>query len=421
MSAKEANECISNEKMINPNNNNDSTSIEEQSSIDSSKTLFNNNKIENSSKNKFSNSNIKEVYEDNFLEEINKISILLEEDYTFIGMDTEFPGTVYNSKNYTKKNFYYETLKININSLKLIQLGITLRNKKGEFPTKYPYYTWQFNFKFDLEKDTFSPKSIKLLKNAGINFEKLKQNGIDYKIFAIYLITSGLVLNTDIHWICFQGSYDFGYLLQLLINKPLPETEDEFIELLNIYFPHYYDIRMLAKDKCCLQGSLNKLAKRLIIDRGAGDAHQAGSDSYITIRIFYKLIKCGIINKDLLKKNKNILYGIGLGEDNEMFIKYMKKQEKENLKKKNKDQSHTAAAENNNYNHNNIIMDSFNYENNNMTNNCLIYSNIKPQAFNYSLINMNCYAINYFNSNLFYNDNAKNVSNMIINRKLSIL
>ena len=91
MSAKEANECISNEKMINPNNNNDSTSIEEQSSIDSSKTLFNNNKIENSSKNKFSNSNIKEVYEDNFLEEINKISILLEEDYTFIGMDTEFP------------------------------------------------------------------------------------------------------------------------------------------------------------------------------------------------------------------------------------------------------------------------------------------------------------------------------------------
>ena len=406
MSAKEANECISNEKMINPNNNNDSTSIEEQSSIDSSKTLFNNNKNENSSKNKFSNSNIKEVYEDNFLEEINKISILLEEDYTFIGLDTEFPGTVYNSKNYTKKNFYYETLKININSLKLIQLGIALRNKKGEFPTKYPYFTWQFNFKFDLEKDTFSPKSIKLLKNAGINFEKLKQNGIDYKIFAIYLITSGLVLNTDIHWICFQGSYDFGYLLQLLINKPLPETEDEFIELLNTYFPHYYDIRMLAKDKCCLQGSLNKLAKRLIIDRGAGDAHQAGSDSYITIRIFYKLIKCGIINKDLLKKNKNILYGIGLGEDNEMFIKYMKKQEKENLKKKNKDLSH-IATEKKNYSHNNIIMDSFNYENNNMTNNCLIYSNIKPQTFNYSLINMNCYGINYFNSNLFYNDNAK--------------
>ena len=414
-----ANEGISNETTINLNNNsNDSTSITELSSIDSSKTLSNtNNKIENSSKNKFSNSNIKEVYEDNFIEEINKISILLEEDYTFVGMDTEFPGTVYNSKNYTKKTFYYETLKININSLKLIQLGITLRNKKGEFPTKYPYFTWQFNFKFDLEKDTFSPKSIKLLKNAGINFEKLKKHGIDYKIFATYLITSGLVLNTDIHWICFQGSYDFGYLLKLLINKPLPENENVFIELLNLYFPHYYDIRMLAKDKCCLQGSLNKLAKRLIIDRGEGDAHQAGSDSYITIRIFYKLIKCGIINKALLKKNKNILYGIGLGEDNDMFIKYMKKQEKENMKKKNKDINHIAVENNNNYN--NIIMDSFNFENNNISNNFLIYSNVK--ALNYSLINMNCYGINFFDSNIFYNSNVKNIPNMIINRKLSIV
>ena len=412
-----SNECISNENIIILNNSNDLTPIEELSSIDSSKILSKNKIEKNSSKNKFSNSNIKEVYEDNFLEEINKISILLEEDYNFIGMDTEFPGTVYNSKNYTKKNFYYETLKININSLKLIQLGITLRNKKGEFPTKFSYYTWQFNFKFDLEKDIFAPKSIKLLKNAGINFEKLKKNGIDYKMFASSLITSGLVLNSDIHWICFQGSYDFGYLLKLLINKSLPENENEFIELLNLYFPHYYDIRMLSKDKCCLQGSLNKLAKRLIIDRGEGDAHQAGSDSYITIRIFYKLIKCGIINKDLLKKNKNILYGIGLGEDNDMFIKYMKKQEKENIKKKNKDINHFAVENNNNCI--NIFLDSFNYENNNITNNCLIYPNIK--ALNYSLINMNCYGINYFNSNLFYNDNVKNAPNMITNRKLSIV
>lgn len=136
-------------------------------------------------------------------------------------------------------------------------------------------------------------------------------------------MTSGLVLNPDINWICFQGSYDFGYLLRLLINKPLPENENDFIKLLNIYFPNYYDIRILAKDKCCLQGSLNKLAKRLKIKRDNGDAHQAGSDSYITIGIFYKLIKCGIVTKELLKEKKNILYGIGLGEDNEMIKKYM--------------------------------------------------------------------------------------------------
>ena len=407
-----ANKCLSNEKRTKSNSTNDSTSIEDHSLNDSPKVSS--NPIYND-KNRippFSNSNIKEVYEENFIEEIKKISTLLEEDFTFIGMDTEFPGTVFSPKAYSKKNFYYETLRLNINSLKLIQLGITLRNKKGEYPTKYPYYTWQFNFKFDIQKDNFSSKSIKLLKNAGINFEKLSKNGIDYKVFASYLMTSGLVLNPDIHWICFQGSYDFGYLLKLLLNEPLPETENKFIELINIYFPKYYDIRMFAKDKCCLQGSLNKLAKRLKIDRGEGDAHQAGSDSYITIGVFYKLIKCGILTKDLMKKYKNILYGIGLGEDNDIIMKYLKNEEKDKCK----NMKHSARNNDNSH----IVFYNYNYENNNhMSNNCLFYSNNKN--INYSLINANCFGVNYFNSNLFYYDNIKNVSKMRTNQKLTLV
>ena len=35
-----------------------------------------------------------EVYEDNFIQEIKNISSLLDE-YNYIGMDTEFPGTVF--------------------------------------------------------------------------------------------------------------------------------------------------------------------------------------------------------------------------------------------------------------------------------------------------------------------------------------
>ena len=410
-----ANKCLSNDKS-NTNNSNDSTSLEDLSTFNLKNSSSNIEK-EKSKKIQTSKSYIKEVYEDNLIEEIKKISILVEEDdYNFVGMDTEFPGTVFNSKNYSKQNFYYETLKININSLKLIQLGITLRNKKGEYPSKYPYYIWQFNFKFDIENDIFSQKSIKLLKNAGINFEKLKKNGITHKIFASYLMTSGLVLNPEVRWICFQGSYDFGYLLRLLLNEPLPDNENEFIKLLNLYFPNYYDIRMIAKDKCCLQGSLNKLAKRLKINRDNGDAHQAGSDSYITIGIFYKLIKCGIVTKELMKEKKNILYGIGLGEDNEMIIKYMKKEFDEN---NNKNDNYSCGDNNCIYNNNNNL-DSYNYENNNhMSNNCLLYSNIK--GINYSLINMNYYGINYFNSNFFYFDNIKNIPNMMLNTKLSII
>ena len=394
-------ECISHEKSINTNSSNDSTSTEELCIKNSIKSLSN-SETETTKNIPFSNSNIKEVYEDNFIEEIKKITNLIEEDYNYVGMDTEFPGTVYNSKNYTEKNFYYETLKLNINSLKLIQLGITLRNKNGEYPSKFPYYTWQFNFKFDIEKDSYSPKSLKLLKNAGINFEKLKNNGIDQKNFAIYFMTSGLVLNPEISWICFQGSYDFGYLLRLLINEPLPDTENEFIKLLNLYFPNFYDIRMLAKDKCCLQGSLNKLAKRLKIERGSGDAHQAGSDSYITLGIFYKLIKCGIVNKELMIENKNILYGIGLGQDNEKIIKYLKKDDDEKYKNKNISYIYGNVKSNKN------VLENNSFENiGNNYNNGLLYSNSK--GINYNLFNLNFYGINYFNSNLLYYDSIKNV------------
>ena len=392
-------ECISNfienKKSSYTNNSNDSTSIEKLSIINPFKpfSISNTNNI------------IKEVYEDNFLEELKKITVLLEEDFTVVGMDTEFPGTVFNSNNYTNKNFYYEILKINIDSLKLIQLGITLKNKKGEFPSKYPYFTWQFNFKFDIKKEFFCPKSIKLLTNAGINFEKLKNKGIEHKKFAIYFMTSGLVLNPDINWICFQGSYDFGYLLRLLINEPLPEKENEFIKLLNLYFPNFYDIRMLAKDKCCLQGSLNKLAKRLKIDRGTSDAHQAGSDSYITIEIYIKLIKCGIANKELMIKNKNILYGIGIGQDNDNIIKYMKKNYNEMNKNKNNNYIYGNVNYNNNY------LDSFDNKNI-ISNNCNIknycmFSNDK--YINCNFINLNYFGFNFFNSNLFYYDSIRNV------------
>ena len=119
-----------------------------------------------------------EVYEDNFVTEIKNMSKFLEE-YNYIGMDTEFPGTVYCVNNYTE-DFYYRTLKLNVDKLKLIQLGITLTNSKGEYPKDYPYHTWQFNLEFDMKKDNYASDSLKLLLNCGIDFNKLKRKGIKH-------------------------------------------------------------------------------------------------------------------------------------------------------------------------------------------------------------------------------------------------
>ena len=74
------------------------------------------------------NSGIVEVFKDNFIEEMKNLSRLLEE-YNYVGMDTEFPGTVYNVDNMTE-DFYYRTLKRNVDKLKLIQFGITLKKSK---------------------------------------------------------------------------------------------------------------------------------------------------------------------------------------------------------------------------------------------------------------------------------------------------
>ena len=264
---------------------------------------------------------IKEVYAENLEEEIKVIKSVINE-YNYIGMDTEFPGTVYSLNNLTN-DFYYKTMEKNVNSLKLIQLGITLTSKNGEYPKNIPYHTWQFNFKYDEKKDLYSEDSLNLLKSTGIDFENLKKNGIDQTKFGAILKDSWLVLNPNIIWVSFHGSYDFAYLLKLLINENLPTTESDYINLLCCYFPNFYDIKSLIKDNdTYFHGGLNKLIYALDIKR-KGIKHQAGSDSLATIEAYHKLIENGSINVKKLKKFKNVLYGIGIGRDNENTIRYM--------------------------------------------------------------------------------------------------
>ena len=264
------------------------------------------------------NSTLIEVYSDNFIQEIKHLSSYLDE-YNFIGMDTEFPGIVYKLDSYTN-DFYYRSIEKNVNNLKIIQLGISLSNSKGENPENVS--TWQFNFKFDTSIDKYSSDSISLLINSGINFDLLKNKGIPHNLFAEYFITSGLLLDNNIHWISYHGITDFAYLLRLALNCNLPNEEKEFIDLLQFYFPSFYDIRYLIHGKEQYKGGLNKLIQYLDIERN-GDVHQAGSDSLVTSEAFFNLINKGIVTFEELKSCENILYGIGEGEDNNETISYV--------------------------------------------------------------------------------------------------
>ena len=260
-----------------------------------------------------------EVYQDNFIKEIKRIGKYLKQ-YPYIGMDTEFPGIVYPCT-CTNSDFYYHYIKTNVDKLKLIQLGITLTNAKGEKP---PYTTtWQFNLKFDYENDIHSTESISLLYNSGINFHKLKKEGISHRLFAEYLTVSGMVLNENVVWISFNGFSDFAYLLKLLTGDLLPNNTNEFLELLKIYFPNAYDIKYLIKDNELYKGGLVKISKELNIER-KGEVHQAGSDSLVTSEVFFKLIENNSISKNDINFGKNIMYGIGEGADDSETFTYTK-------------------------------------------------------------------------------------------------
>ncbi|CAD2220570.1 CCR4-NOT transcription complex subunit 7/8 [Angomonas deanei] len=233
---------------------------------------------------------IRDVWEANLEEEFANIRALLK-DYPYIAMDTEFPGVVAKPVGSfkTTHEFYYQTMKCNVNILKLIQLGFTLLNEKGEVPENC--CTWQFNFRFNLKVDMYTKESIDLLQVGGIDFEYLRVYGVDVGHFAELLISSGMILNPDVRWLAFQAGYDFGYLTKVICNKELPDFEDDFLQTFHTLFPSMFDLKYLLRgtDKTFSYG-LDALADNLKLRR-FGTQHQAGSDSLLTGHCYFKLLR----------------------------------------------------------------------------------------------------------------------------------
>lgn len=248
-----------------------------------------------------------EVWSHNLDAEMTRISELVEV-YDHVSVDTEFPGVVARPISAARtRDSQYQTLRCNVDLLKIIQLGLTLTDSEGHTPKGV--CTWQFNFAFDLNSDMYAQDSIDLLRAHGLDFEAHRKDGVDVFTFAELLITSGLVLLPDVTWLSFHGGYDFGYLLKLLTTLPLPTEEQKFFSRLRLYFPRFCDLKCLTRAGNKYHGGLNKIADQLDISR-VGTSHQAGSDSLLTSHIFFKLLKDefnGEFNKEMLGR----LYGLG--------------------------------------------------------------------------------------------------------------
>ncbi|PIA36298.1 hypothetical protein AQUCO_03400297v1 [Aquilegia coerulea] len=254
---------------------------------------------------------IRQVWAYNVMQEFDLIRKHVPE-YKFASFDTEFPGSIHGQyRSHASPLDSYTYLRANVDATNIIQLGLTLSNGRGKF------MVWEFNFNdFNLTRgDPHNPISVQFLQHHGIDLDKTAKDGINSKNFGELLTLSGLLRNENLTWVGFHSATDFGYLIRILTQRLLPSDVDEFMNLVWYYFgTRTCDLKYMTYCQG-LHGGLEKVANALNIHRSAGDSHQAGSDSLLTMQTYMKVMDfflAHIESEQLYYNFGGVLYGLGI-------------------------------------------------------------------------------------------------------------
>lgn len=190
---------------------------------------------------------VRDVWANNLNAEFSSIRRLVDQ-YNCIAITTEFVGTIVRPiGNFrSKSDYHYQTMRTNVDLLNPIQIGISLSDAQGNKPDNTPS-TWQFNFFFDVTKEMVSPESLDLLKKSGVVFEKHKNNGVEPFEFAQLLIDSGLLLSDSVTWLSFHAAYDFGFLINIIMDLPMPNNKEDYEFWVQKFLPEFYDLNVISK------------------------------------------------------------------------------------------------------------------------------------------------------------------------------
>ncbi|KAL3379384.1 hypothetical protein AABB24_000210, partial [Solanum stoloniferum] len=260
---------------------------------------------------------IRSVWANNLESEFSLIRSLVDR-FPFVSMDTEFPGVIYRSDIRAKNPIeLYNNLKLNVDALKLIQVGITLTDVYGNLPDFGCGFgfIWEFNFRdFDVLHDDHAPDSIELLRDHGLDFKKTRARGADTTRFAELMLSSGLLCNDAVSYVTFHSAYDFGYLIKVLTGCKLPGVLTEFLKLLKVFFGEkVYDVKYMMMFFPYLHGGLDRVAETLMLNRLVGNSHQAGSDSLLTWHVFQKVKQVYLEDNEARTEKFGVIASINIG------------------------------------------------------------------------------------------------------------
>lgn len=245
---------------------------------------------------------IREIWCWNKTEEMNLVRESLR-SCNYISVDTEFPGCLKETAMEASEETRYQNLRFNVDKTKPIQLGFSLFDSEGAISG-----TWEVNFSdFDETEDLCNEKSIAFLKRNGLDFKRIREEGVGIKDF--FTEFTRMVKDEEdkkiINWVTFDGSYDLGYIIQSMTGRErLPDTSLGFNETVQKLLGLTFDVKKLAGQCKGLNSrfGLQRLADELGIRR-VGEAHHAGSDSQLTARVFANINLT--FSRDLKRKREH--------------------------------------------------------------------------------------------------------------------
>ena len=136
------------------------------------------------------------------------------------------------------------------------------------------------------------------------------------------MIDSGLLLESSVTWITYHAAYDFGFLINILMNDSMPNNREDFEWWVHKFIPNFYDLNLICKvmqdykqqqqQQQQRQYSLASLAEELGIPRYSVFM-TTGGESLLTALGFFQLNKSSMSkmpNGTIFASYRNLIYGI---------------------------------------------------------------------------------------------------------------